>query len=56
MSEIGLFRKLAGTDLYASRVKSGSTIELGEQVQLRSIVRAGDGKKKSCLVMYTISN
>lgn len=44
LSEIGLFRKLAGTDLFASRVKSGSSIELGENVQLRSIVRAGDGE------------
>ena len=44
MSEIGLFRRLPGTDLFASRVKSGSTIELGENVQLRSIVRGGDGK------------
>ncbi len=43
LSEIGLFRQLAGTALFASRVKSGSTIELGENVQLRSIVRAGDG-------------
>ena len=43
LSEIGLFRKLAGTELFASRVKSGSTIELGENVQLRSIVRSGDG-------------
>ena len=45
LSEIGLFRQLAGTALFASRVKSGSTIELGENVQLRSIVRAGDGKQ-----------
>ena len=45
LSEIGLFRQLAGTALFASRVKSGSTIELGENVQLRSIVRAGDGKR-----------
>ena len=44
LSEIGLFRQLAGTALFASRVKSGSTIELGENVQLRSIVRSGDGK------------
>ena len=44
LSEIGLFRRLPGTDLFASRVKSGSTIELGENVQLRSIVRGGDGK------------
>lgn len=46
LSEIGLFRRLAGTDLFASRVRSGSTIELGENVQLRSIVRAGDGQCK----------
>ena len=44
LSEIGLFRRLPGTELFASRVKSGSTIELGENVQLRSIVRSGDGK------------
>ncbi|XP_023343337.1 uncharacterized protein LOC111712831 isoform X2 [Eurytemora carolleeae] len=43
LSEIGLFRKLAGTELFAARVKSGSSIELGENVQLRSIVRSGDG-------------
>jgi len=43
ISEIGLFRRLAGTHLYAARVKSGSRIELGENVQLRSIVRPGDG-------------
>ena len=46
LSEIGLFRKLPGTELFASRVKSGSSIELGENVQLRSIVRSGDGKKE----------
>ena len=50
LSEIGLFRQLAGTALFASRVKSGSTIELGENVQLRSIVRAGDGKRLQYLV------
>ncbi|TRY68789.1 hypothetical protein TCAL_03066 [Tigriopus californicus] len=33
LSEIGLFRRLAGTDLFASRVQSGSTIELGENGQ-----------------------
>ena len=51
LSEIGLFRKLAGTELFASRVKSGSTIELGENVQLGSIVRAGDGKTPVFLKM-----
>jgi len=45
-----LFRRLPGTDLFASRVKSGSTIELGENVQLRSIVRSGDGKNSKFLV------
>jgi len=43
VSEIGLFRQLAGTQLFAARVKSGAQIELGENVQLRSIVRSGDG-------------
>ena len=42
-SEIGLFRQLAGTQLFAARVQSGSQIELGENVQLRSIVGSGDG-------------
>ena len=46
LSEIGLFRRLPGTDLFATRVKSGSTIELGENVELRSIVRKGDGKSQ----------
>ena len=52
LSEIGLFRKLPGTELFASRVKSGSSIELGENVQLRSIVRSGDGKKKYILFHF----
>jgi hypothetical protein len=42
-SEIVLFRRLPGTDLFATSVKSGSSIELGEVVQLRSIVSAGEG-------------
>ena len=53
LSEIGLFRQLAGTALFASRVKSGSTIELGENVQLRSIVRAGDGKQLPVPLIYS---
>jgi hypothetical protein len=52
LSEIGLFRKLPGTELFASRVKSGSSIELGENVQLRSIVRSGDGKKKYFFISF----
>lgn len=61
LSEVGLFRKLPGTEIFASRVKSGSTIELGENIQLRSIVRSGDGKfvlkvifKKSCFIHHWI--
>ena len=41
--EIGLFRKLPGTQLYASIVTPEVELDLGEEVQLRSIVRAGDG-------------
>ena len=53
-SEIGLFRQLAGTRLFASRVKSGSQIELGENVQLRSIVRSDDGWNYSKLTDVVI--
>lgn len=42
--EIGLFRKLPGTELFASIVTPEVELDLGEEVQLRSIVRAGDGK------------
>ena len=57
LSEIGLFRRLGGTDLYASRVKSGSTIELGENVQLRSIVRDGDGEiLRVCTNLATVND
>ena len=54
ISEIGLFRQLAGTQLFAGRVKSGSQIELGENVQLRSIVRSGDGWNYSKLTDLVI--
>jgi len=54
ISEIGLFRQLAGTHLFAARVKSGSQIELGENVQLRSIVRSGDGWNYSKLTDVVI--
>ena len=53
-SEIGLFRQLAGTQLFAARVQSGSQIELGENVQLRSIVRSGDGWNYSKLTDVVI--
>lgn len=42
--EIGLFRKLPGTELFASIVTPEVELNLGEEVQLRSIVRSGDGK------------
>ena len=53
-SEIGVFRQLAGTQLFAARVQSGSQIELGENVQLRSIVRSGDGWNYSKLTDVVI--
>lgn len=40
--------------LFAARVKSGSQIELGENVQLRSIVRSGDGWNYSKLTDVVI--
>ena len=42
--EIGLFRRLPGTELFSSRIFPGNSIELGEEIQLRSIVRSGDGQ------------
>lgn len=44
VSQIGLFKRLPGTELWSEEVESGSSIELGENVQLRSIVRPGDGE------------
>ena len=43
LCEIGLFRRLPGTALYSQRIGPGSSVELGEEVQLRSIVRSNDG-------------
>jgi len=43
MCEIGLFRRLPGTSLFSQRIRSGSDVQLGEEVQLRSIVRSNDG-------------
>jgi hypothetical protein len=45
-SEIGLFRRLPGTSLFSARILPGNSIDLGEDIQLRSIVRSGDGKKR----------
>lgn len=44
LCEIGLFRRLPGTALFSQRIGPGSAVELGEEVQLRSIVRSNDGK------------
>ena len=44
MCEIGLFRRLPGTSLFSQRIGPGTAVELGEEVQLRSIVRGNDGK------------
>ncbi|XP_066944869.1 uncharacterized protein [Macrobrachium rosenbergii] len=52
--EIGLFRKLPGTELFASRVTSEVELDLGEEVQLRSIVKAGDGWEYSLLTTIII--
>ena len=42
--EIALFRKLPGTDSYRQQVRDDVSVDLGEEVQLASRVRAGDGK------------
>lgn len=42
--EIGLFRQLPGTQEFTSRVRDEAPLELGEKVQLWSIVKSGDGK------------
>ncbi|XP_042869637.1 uncharacterized protein LOC122251643 isoform X2 [Penaeus japonicus] len=52
--EIGLFRKLRGTNLFADQVTSQVELELGEEVQLRSIVRGGDGWQYSRLTTIII--
>ncbi|XP_071543553.1 uncharacterized protein [Panulirus ornatus] len=52
--EIGLFRKLPGTDLFASIVTPEVELNLGEEVQLRSIVRAGDGWQYSRITTIII--
>jgi len=43
LCEIGLFRRLPGTVLFSQRIGPGTAVELGEEVQLRSIVRSNDG-------------
>ena len=43
LCEIGIFRRLPGTSLFSQRIRTGSDVQLGEEVQLRSIVRSNDG-------------
>ncbi|KAK7069579.1 hypothetical protein SK128_018387 [Halocaridina rubra] len=52
--EIGLFRKLPGTEIFAARVTNEVELDLGEEVQLRSIVRDGDGWQYSRLTTVII--
>ncbi|XP_042215522.1 uncharacterized protein LOC121861696 isoform X1 [Homarus americanus] len=52
--EIGLFRKLPGTELFASIVTPEVELDLGEEVQLRSIVRSGDGWQYSRITTIII--
>lgn len=54
LCEIGLFRRLPGTSLFSQRIGPGSAVELGEEVQLRSIVRSNDGRI-FILKLYIIS-
>lgn len=45
-AEVGVFRQASGisSGLYSKRVNSGGVVKLGESLQLRSVVRGGDGK------------
>ncbi|CAG7730795.1 unnamed protein product [Allacma fusca] len=51
-AEVGIFRQTAGTPngLFAKRVNSGGVVQLGEPLQLRSVVRGGDGWSHSKLL------
>lgn len=44
-AEVGVFRQNrgSGNGLFAKRVNSGGVVQLGEPLQLRSVVRGGDG-------------
>ena len=44
-AEVGVFRQNPGTTngLFVKRVNSGGVVQLGEPLQLRSVVRGGDG-------------
>lgn len=45
-AEVGVFRQNPGSanGLFVKRVNSGGVVQLGEPLQMRSIVRGGDGK------------
>jgi len=44
-AEVGVFRQNAGMNngLFVKRINSGGVVQLGEPLQLRSVVRGGDG-------------
>jgi len=48
-AEVGVFRQNPGASngLFVKRVNSGGVVQLGEPLQLRSIVRGGDGRCSS---------
>ncbi|OXA62258.1 hypothetical protein Fcan01_03176 [Folsomia candida] len=50
-AEVGVFRQNPGSanGLFVKRVNSGGVVQLGEPLQMRSIVRGGDGWKHSKL-------
>ncbi|XP_043243898.1 uncharacterized protein LOC122392733 isoform X2 [Amphibalanus amphitrite] len=41
--EVALFRRTPGSEIFSTVVGAGDTITLGEELHLRSIIRAGDG-------------
>jgi len=45
VAEVGVFRQTPGTNngLFAKRVGSGGIVTLGEPLQIRSVIRDGDG-------------
>ena len=51
--EIGLFRKLPGTSKL-QQIHSGVAVELGEEVQLKSVVRSNDGWFHSKMTDVTV--
>lgn len=48
VAEVGVFRQNPGSSngLFVKRVNSGGVVQLGEPLQLRSVVRGTDGKNQ----------